>query len=201
MKKLPIIILALVCVLCAFGQTTTTGTTPSPAPASDTTTGSTAANAATTAAAPSSWFVGSGIEVNTYSSNYATPAYEPFVHVGGCWTSFCEITTMEFGAMSATVRQDVGYKMKASADGSAMLIAIAGGQLTTTTAANTVLPTSINLGGVGGGFAIKVDPGVLPFLKSIKGKGVSLLAEVRINAVSSQGVQPQLAFSLNYRFK
>jgi hypothetical protein len=80
---------------------------------------------------------------------------------------------MEFGATSATVRQE----------------------------ANSVIPTSINLGGVGGGFAVKVDPGLLPFLKSIKGKGVSLLGEVRIAAVSSQGVQPQIAFSLNYRFK
>jgi len=108
---------------------------------------------------------------------------------------------MEFGATSATVRQDVGYKMKTSADGSAMLIAIAGGSLTTITAANSVIPTSINLGGVGGGVAVKVDPGLLPFLKTIKGKGVSVLSEVRIAAVSSQGVQPQIAFSLNYRFK
>jgi hypothetical protein len=38
-------------------------------------------------------------------------------------------------------------------------------------------------------------------LKTIKGKGVSVLSEVRIAAVSSQGVQPQIAFSLNYRFK
>jgi hypothetical protein len=37
-----------------------------------------------------------------------------------------------------------------------MLIAIAGGSLTTTTAANSVIPTSINLGGVNGGFAVKV---------------------------------------------
>jgi hypothetical protein len=108
---------------------------------------------------------------------------------------------MEFGATSATVRQDLGYKMKTAADGSAMLIAIAGGSLTTITAANSVIPTSINLGGVGGGFAVKVDPGLLPFLKTIKGKGVSVLGEVRIAAVSSQGVQPQIAFSLNYRFK
>jgi len=50
-------------------------------------------------------------------------------------------------------------------------------------------------------FSVKVDPGLLPFLKTIKGKGVSVLGEVRIAAVSSQGVQPQIAFSLNYRFK
>jgi len=195
MKRIGIILIALVCALCAFGQTTsTTGGATS-------TTGSTATGAAATAAAPSSWFIGSGVEINPYSTTYGTPEYEPFVHVGGCWTSFCEITTMEFGATSATVRQDLGYKMKASADGSAMLIAIAGGSLTTTTAANSVIPTTINLGGVGGGFAVKVDPGVIPFLKAIKGKGVSVLGEVRIAAVSSQGVQPQLAFSLNYRFK
>jgi hypothetical protein len=42
---------------------------------------------------------------------------------------------------------------------------------------------------------------LLPFLKAIKGKGVSVLGELRIAAVSSQGVQPQIAFSLNYRFK
>ena len=196
MKRISIILIALVCALAAFGQTT--GTT---AGASTPTTGSTATNVAATAAAPSSWFVGSGVELNPYSKTYSTPAYEPFVHVGGCWTSFCEITTMEFGATSATVRQDLGYKMKTSADGSAMLIAIAGGSLTTITAANSVIPTSINLGGVGGGFAVKVDPGLLPFLKTIKGKGVSVLGEVRIAAVSSQGVQPQIAFSLNYRFK
>ena len=168
MKRIGIILVALVCALNAFGQTT--GTTTG---ASTPTTGSTATNAASTAAAPSSWFIGSGVELNPYSTTYGTPAYEPFVHVGGCWTSFCEITTMEFGATSATVRQDVGYKMKTSADGSAMLIAIAGGSLTTITAANSVIPTSINLGGVGGGFAVKVDPGLLPVLKTIKGKGVA----------------------------
>jgi hypothetical protein len=46
-----------------------------------------------------------------------------------------------------------------------------------------------------------VDLSVIPFLKSIKGKGVSVPGEVRIAALSSQGVQPQLAFPLNYRFK
>jgi hypothetical protein len=192
MKRICIGLIAFVCVWTAFGQTTTTG---------GATTGGTAVNGAATVATPSTWFVGSGIELNPYSKVYSTPAYEPFVHVGGCWTSLCEITTMEFGATSATVRQDMGYKMKASADGSSMLIAIAGGSLTTTTAANSVIPASINLGGVGGGFAVKVDPGMLPLLKTIKGKGVSVLGEVRIAAVSSQGVQPQIAFSLNYRFK
>jgi len=196
MKRISVILISLVCALAAFGQTTSTTTG-----ASTPTTGSTATDLPATAAAPSSWFVGSGVGLNPYSKIYGTPAYEPFVHVGGCWTSFCEITTMEFGATSATVRQDLGYKMKTSADGSAMLIAIAGGSLTTITAANSVIPTSINLGGVGGGFAVKVDPGLLPFLKTIKGKGVSVLGEVRIAAVSSQGVQPQIAFSLNYRFK
>jgi hypothetical protein len=37
-----------------------------------------------------------------------------------------------------------------------MLNAIAGGSLTTVIAANSVIPTSISLGGVGGGFAVKV---------------------------------------------
>jgi hypothetical protein len=189
MKLFAVVLCVLALVLVCPAQTATGATS------------TTATGAATAAAAPSSWFVGSGVEFNPYSSTFATPAYEPFVHVGACWTSFCEITTMEFGASSATVRQDVGYKLKASSDGSSMLIAVAGGSLTTTTVANTPIPTSINLGGVGGGFSVKFDPGLVPFLKAIKGKGVSILGEVRVNAISSQGVQPQLAVALNYRFR
>ena len=122
MKKLVCLLLLLACLV--FAQTTT-------APAN---TGSTAASGAATAATPSSWFVGTGIEFNPYYSSPAfasMPAYLPAVHIGGCWTTFCEISTLEFSPSAATVRQDVGYKMKASADGSAMLIAIAGGALTT----------------------------------------------------------------------
>lgn len=154
--------------------------------------------------APNIWFVGTGVEYNPYYNSPTYPntaAYLPAVHVGGCWTSFCEISTLEFASGTATVRQDVGYKMKSSADGSVMLIAIAGGGLTTTTAANTVIPTTITLGSIGGGFAVKVDPGVLPFLKSIKGKGVSVLGEVRAAEVSSLGVAPQVSLWIDYRFK
>ena len=196
MKKLVCLLLLLACLV--FAQTTTTTTT---APAN---TGTTAASGAATAATPSSWFVGTGIEFNPYSSSPAfasMPAYLPAVHIGGCWTTFCEISTLEFSPSAATVRQDVGYKMKASADGSAMLIAIAGGALTTTTATNSIVPTTITLGSVGGGFAVKVDPGLLPFLKAIKGKGVSVLGEVRIAEVSSAGVAPQASLWIDYRFK
>jgi hypothetical protein len=86
MKRISVILIALVCALAAFGQTTSTTTG-----ASTLTTGSTGTNAAATEAEPSSWFVGSGVELNPYSKTYGTPAYQPFVHVGGCWTSFREL--------------------------------------------------------------------------------------------------------------
>jgi len=201
------------CLLClaavALAQTTTpaasSGTTTTTA--SSTTASSTVA-AATAATTPSQWFVGTGIEYNPY---YNSPLFAqvspilPAVHLGGCWTTFCEISTLEFQNTTATVRQDFGYKMRSTADGSAMLIAIAGGALTTTTVAtNSVLPSSLTLGSVGGGFAVKVDPGIIPFLKAIKGKGLSFLGEVRIaqqTAQSSNAVAPQFSFWVDYRFK
>jgi hypothetical protein len=58
--------------------------------------------------------------------------------------------------------------MKTSAEGGALLIAIAGGSPTTTTAAtNSVIPASINPGSVGGGFAVKVDLGVIRVVVSV----------------------------------
>jgi hypothetical protein len=202
MKRLICLFLLLACLV--FAQTATTTATTVTTPATPTNTATTTTSAAATASAPSSWFVGTGMEFNPYYSSPAfasMPAYLPAVHIGGCWTSFCEISTLEFSPSAATVRQDVGYKMKSAADGSVMLIAIAGGAVTTTTATNTVIPTTITLGSVGGGFAVKVDPGVIPFLKSIKGKGVSVLAEVRIAEVSSAGVAPQASLWIDYRFK
>jgi hypothetical protein len=158
-------------------------------------TGTVVAGVQSTAATPTGWFVGTGVEANTYSSTYGTALYEPFVHVGACFASgMCEISTVEFGASNATVRQDVAYTLVNNS--AVSILALAGGQLTTTTVTNSVLPTSINLGGVGGGFALAVDPG--SFLKALKGKGVTMQAELRVSNVSSQGVQPQLAFSLNY---
>lgn len=158
----------------------------------------------TPAAAPSVWFVGTGVEYNPYYSSPAFPntaAILPAVHVGGCWTSFCEISTLEFSGTTATVRQDLGYKMKSNADNSAMLIAIVGGGLTTTTATNSVVPQSVTLGSLGAGFAVKMDVGAIPPLKALKGKGVSLLGEMRIAQVSSLGVAPQLSLWIDYRFK
>lgn len=147
-------------------------------------------------AAPSAWIIGIGLEVNTYGN---LPVYQPAVMVAGCWTGFCEISTLEMGSGAATVRQDVGYKLKSSADGSTMLIAIAGGSLTTATAGSTLIPTSVTLGGLGGGFAFRWDPGSV--IKSLKGKGIGLLAEAREASVTSIGVKPQFAGWLTYRFK
>lgn len=158
-------------------------------------TGTVVAGVQSTAATPTGWTVGTGVEANVYSSTYGTALYEPFVHVGACFANgMCEISTVEFGATNATVRQDVAYTLVNNA--AVSILALAGGQLTTTTVTNSILPTSINLGGVGGGFALAVDPGL--FIKALQGKGVTMQAELRVSNVSSQGVQPQLAFSVNY---
>jgi hypothetical protein len=198
MKTLPVIIVALALAFGAFGQTSTTSTTTS-------TTGATATTSAAAAALPSSWIIGTGVERNTYG---ITPAWVPFVHIAGCWTGFCEISTIEMpsGAAAATVRQDFGYKMKSTTDHSAMLIAIAGGSLTVTnpssaTLTASLIPSAVTLGGIGGGFAAYADPGLIKWFKVIKGKGVSVWMEFREASVSSVGVKPQFAWAVNYRWK
>ncbi len=191
------IICALILVVSAFGQTTTATAT------STASTATTATTAAASAALPSTWIVGTGVERNTYGN---TPTWLPFVHIMGCWTAFCEISTVEMGSTIANVRQDFGYQMKRSADGTSMLIAIAGGSLTITqpqsqTLTASLMPSAVTLGGLGGGFAARVDPGTIPWFKKIKGKGVSIWGELREASVTSVGVKPQLAAALNYRWK
>ena len=192
MSSAKLSVFALLACSAAFGQTATVP------------------GAATASALPTSWIVGTGVEYNTYG---ITPAWVPFIHVMGCWTGWCEISTLEMpsGAEGATLRQDVGYKLQSSADGSSMLIAIVGGSITTQTnttvtpatptVTSSLLQSSVLLGGLGGGFAARVDPGIIPWFKAIKGKGISVWGEFREASVTSVGVKPQFAAALNYRWK
>jgi hypothetical protein len=160
----------------------------------------TTVTAASAAATPSNWFVGTGLGVNLYAANYATSTYVPFVHVGGCFSNgLCEISSVQFGATTATIAQDIGYRVMMNPSKTFSLIGLAGGQLTTTTSPTSALPTSVNLGGIGGGFALDLDPGV--FVKSIKGQGFHIQASIKVINTSSAGVQPQVALSFNYDLK
>jgi len=186
--KLRTTILLMLAAFRAFGQTTTTTTPPS-------TTATTATSTAVAATTPVAWIVGTGVERNTYGN---TPNWLPFVNVGACWAAFCEMSTLEMGSGSASVRQDIGYKMKCSADGGTCLIAIVGGGLTTTTTTGSVLPSTVNLGNVGGGFLVRSDLGA--FIKPLQGKGLTAHLEAREATVTSLGVKPQFAVGLEYRF-
>jgi hypothetical protein len=131
---------------------------------------------------------------------YNTPlTVVPTVAVMGCWTGLCEITTLESGATIATIRQEIGYKVKQSADGNVMLLILAGGGLTGTTSTAGLLPSSLNLGNVGGGAALLYDLGGV--IKPLKGVGVKVKVSVRETAVTSLGVKPQYQAELVYRFK
>lgn len=152
--------------------------------------------AAPPAAMPTSWGIGVGAEITSYSSPLTLI---PTVSVMGCWTGLCEITTIENGSTIATLRQEIGYKVKQSADGSSMLIVLAGGGLTGTTSAGGLLPSSVTLGAVGGGVALVYDLGAL--IKPLKGQGVRVKLSMREAAVTSLGVKPQYQAELVYRFK
>lgn len=181
-KTIALLVFSATAVLAQTNATTTTTT------------------AAATAATPTSWFVGTGFGVNLYAKNYATPTNVPFVHVGGCFANgLCEISAVEFGAATATIAQDIGYRVMQNASKTFSLIGLAGGTLTTTTSPTSALPTSVNLGSIGGGFAVDLDPGI--FVKSIKGKGYHIQGSIKVINTSSVGVQPQVALSFNYDLK
>lgn len=145
---------------------------------------------------PSTWGISVGAEVTAYNSPLQ---FVPTIGVLGCWTNVCEISTLEMGATISTVRQEIAYKVKQSADKNSMLLVLAGGGLTATQGTAGLLPTSVNLGNVGGGVAFVYDLGGL--FKPLAGKGVKVKASVRENAVTSLGVKPQYQAELVYRFK
>jgi hypothetical protein len=196
MKRISVILIALVCALAAFGQTTSTT-----AGASTPTTGSTATNRSSDGGSPFELVRRLRCGTQSLQQNLRHAGLRAVCSRGRLLDlvlrdhhdgirrhlrngkAGSRLQNENVGRRQRDAHRDCGWKPDDDH------------------AANSVIPTSINLGGVGGGFAVKVDPGLLPFLKSIKGKGVSVLGEVRIAAVSSQGVQPQIAFSLNYRFK
>jgi len=182
LRTTPVITLALVLALCAFGQTASTAPVTSTSP--------------TTAALPSTWGVSVGAEVTAYNKPVQ---YVPTIGVMGCWTHLCEISTLEMAPSIATVRQEVAYQAKQSADKNSMLLILVGGGLTGTTTTAGLLPSSLNLGNVGGGVAFVYDLGGL--IKPLKGAGVKFKASVRENAVTSLGVKPQYQAELVYRFK